>query len=48
MSKLFRALSEEMTASSYTIGFLSDKNIVIITLHKIEIIMIFLFIDKGF
>ena len=48
MSKLFRALSEEVTASSYTIGFLSDKHIVIKTLYKIEIIKIFLFIDKGF
>ena len=48
MSKLIRAMSVRVIASYYTTDFLSDKNIVIKTLHKIEIIKIFLFIDKGF
>jgi hypothetical protein len=40
MSKLFRDMSEEVTASSFTIGFLSDKNIIIKSLHKIEKIIL--------
>ena len=49
MSKLFRAMSE-VTASYYTIGIISDKNIVIKILHKIAKLINnnFLFIDKGF
>ena len=39
MVKMFRAMSVEKTASYYTIGFLSDKNISIICLNKIETIM---------
>ena len=39
MSKLFRAMSEEVTASYYTIGIISDKNIVIKILHKIAKLM---------
>ena len=48
MSKLIRAMSEEVTASSYTIGFLSDTHIVIKTLYKIEIRKICMFVEKGF
>ena len=35
MWKLFRAMSEEVTASYYNIDIISDKNIVIKILHKI-------------
>ena len=48
MLEKFRLMSVEVNASHYTIGISSDKNTVIKTLHKIEIIKIFLFIDKGF
>ena len=41
MLEMFRLMSVEMTASYYTIGIISGKNIVIKTLHKIETIMIY-------